>query len=103
MLVRDFDGDGRADVAYPYTNLDMPNEDYSRLVMRRGRGDGSFGPEEEFPGGGVETGCGPSDIPSMRACVQQKSFLFGDHDGDGAIDLVRLNNDGGSNIELKVG
>ncbi|KRD39242.1 hypothetical protein ASE35_02430 [Lysobacter sp. Root916] len=73
--VADVNGDGRADVLYPST-------DYQRFVARYGDPAGGFSPAVSLPN--VLTGCGDT------MCLPRHSYLFGDYDGDGNVDYMRV-------------
>jgi hypothetical protein len=80
VAVGDFNGDGKLDlVVANYFSYSFPgNSDVSVLM---GNGDGTFQPARNF-----ETG--PSSTPS--------SVAVGDFTGNGKLDIVETNNDGGS-------
>ncbi|MEG3791938.1 FG-GAP-like repeat-containing protein, partial [Lysobacter sp. CCNWLW3] len=75
VQVADVNGDGRADVLYPGT-------DYQRFVVRYGDPAGTFSSPIALPN--VLTGCGDT------MCLPRHSYLFGDYDGDGNVDYMRV-------------
>jgi RHS repeat-associated protein len=74
----DTNGDGRAELVYPNNSHGtMARRMYSDI-------DAGFGPEQTLPGGGAVTGC------SSALCLDGRSFMFGDYDGDGGLDFLRI-------------
>ncbi|MDZ4324710.1 MAG: VCBS repeat-containing protein, partial [Pseudomonas sp.] len=73
----DVNGDGRTDLVFP-------NAARTHMVHRPGLATGGFGPEQPLLGGGAATGC------TSSSCLSGRSFQFGDYDGDGGLDYLRI-------------
>ncbi|SFK74644.1 RHS repeat-associated core domain-containing protein [Lysobacter sp. cf310] len=75
LQVADINADGRADIVYP-------RSDAQQFVVRYGDPAGAFSPAVALPN--VLTGCGDT------MCLPRHSYLFGDYDGDGNVDYMRV-------------
>ncbi|MGQ0798875.1 MAG: FG-GAP-like repeat-containing protein [Pseudomarimonas sp.] len=110
LQVLDINGDGRADVVYPNSNS-------TAFVSRRGKGvmslevnpsapfgqyNSVFAGEAPFTGGQPLTECeGSIAFIAVRQCLGQRSYLFGDYDGDGVLEYIRINWGAGQQATVK--
>ncbi len=82
VALGDLDGDGKLDLVVANTGLD----DWWSVGVLRGKGDGTFAPEVEFP-----SGIGPNSV------------ALGDLNKDGKLDVVLANSTAGGTVSVLLG
>ncbi len=87
--VVDVNGDGRADLVYPLRQAQHP-EINQYFVVRYGLPGGEFGKREPLSENRVKTGCTEVESDQPGRCFSKRSFLFGDYNGDGVVEFMRI-------------